>query len=221
MTQAIDDVSALPGRTVHAQEMQSIGKVTHLYAVDGDGEPVWVAVEAKFGLFNKRTILIPLARLKEEHEELVVPYSLERIQATPELEGDEISEEDDRRLRDHYSIDAADQELRSDNSSYATLVPDEPVTAKRVEDPSSLETPDPDKRDDETYERLRDPGSAEAREIDAAEIANQATGGGSKAQGGAADEDSGDGEAGDDTSAERPTDQSSSEPGDKRERSGG
>ena len=116
-------------------------------------------MRASFGLFKKQDIVIPLARLKEEDGELVVPYSLERIQATPEVDGDEIDEADDRRLRDHFGIDTADQEVRSDNSSYATLIPDEPATAKRVEDPSSLETPDADKRDDETYERLKDPGS--------------------------------------------------------------
>ena len=39
MTAAIEDVSALPGRTVHDQEKRAIGKVEHVYAIDGDGRP--------------------------------------------------------------------------------------------------------------------------------------------------------------------------------------
>ncbi len=72
---------------------------------------------------DKRTVLIPLARLKDEDGELRVPYSKDHIGNTPEIDGtDEISAESDRALRDHYGIDRADQELRDDNDSYATLV---------------------------------------------------------------------------------------------------
>jgi hypothetical protein len=225
MTQAIEDIGSLPDRKVHDQEMQVIGKVTHVYAIDGDGVPVWVCVRGSFGLFNKQDVIVPLARLKEEDGELVVPYSIEHMRATPEVEGDEIDEAMDRKLRDHFSIDAADQELRADNAGYATLIPNEPVTTKKVEDPSSLETPDADRRDDETYQRLHDPGSAEAREIDAGAIANEATSkqgnSGPQDEGGAADESSGDGEDGEDTSAERPADEPSAEAESARERSGG
>ena len=175
MTAAIDDVGALPGRKVHDQERQAIGKVAHVYAVDGDGEPMWIGIEASFGLFDKREIVVPLARLKEEDGDLLVPYSIDHIRRAPEIEADEIDEQADRRLRDHFGIDVADQELRDDNLSYATLVTDQEGVARRAEDPESLESPDPDKRTDETYERLKDAGPAETRDVDAGEIANELT----------------------------------------------
>lgn len=228
MTAAIEDVSALPGRTVHDQEKRSIGKVEHVYAIDGDGQTAWVGVKASFGMFDKRLIVIPLARMKDEDGDLVVPYSLDHIKATPEIDGDEIGEEDDRRLRDHYSIDAGDQELRDDNLSYATLVPDEGGTAKRVEDPSSLETPDADKRTDETYERLKDAGPAETRDVDAGEIANELTtnqansdegaGEGGDKRGGRGDAGE---EGGEDTRVSRSADEPAAAADAKRERSGG
>ena len=175
MTAAIDDVGALPGRKVHDQERQAIGKVAHVYAIDGDGEPMWIGIKASFGLFDKREILVPLARLKEEDGELLVPYSIDHIRRAPEIESDEIDEQADRRLRDHFGIDSADQELRDDNHSYATLVTEQTGVARRVEDPESLESPNPDKRTDETYERLNDVGSAETRDVDAGQIANELT----------------------------------------------
>lgn len=174
MTEAIEDVSELPGKTVTDQEENPIGEIKEIYAADGE-EPAWVGVEAKFGMNDKRMVLIPLARLKDEHGELRVPYSKEHIKNTPQLESDgEIDEEMGRKLRDHFGIDAADQELREDNDGYATLVPDS-ITAEKVDDPDSLETPDADKTDEETMERLHDSGQSEMRDVDAGAIADEAT----------------------------------------------
>ncbi len=174
MTAPIEDVSSLPGKKVSDQEENPIGEVKEIYAMEGDGDPMWVTVEASFGMGDKRTIFIPLARLKEEDGELRVPYSKGHIQNTPEVDGqDGISEECDRKLRDHFGIDRADQELRADNMSYATLVPEEGGKAELVDDADSVETPDADKRTDETKERLHDPGSSEMRDVDAGAIADE------------------------------------------------
>jgi hypothetical protein len=174
MTAPIEDVSSLPGQKVTDQEENTIGEIKEIYAIDGDGEPVWVTVEASFGMGNKRTVFVPLARLKDEDGTLRVPYSKGHLEQTPEVDGsDGISAENDRQLRDHYGIDTGDQELRQDNNSYATLVPEGEGTARLAEDPDSLETPNADKRDDETKQRLHDPGSSDTRDVDAGAIADE------------------------------------------------
>jgi hypothetical protein len=174
MTAPIEDVSSLPGKKLTDQEENTIGEIKEIYAQDGDGEPVWVMVEASFGMSDKRNVFVPLARLKDEDGDLRVPYSKEHVGNTPQVDSDdEISPECDRKLRDHYGIDRADQELRSDNHSYATMVPDEGGTSKRVEDADSLETPDADTRTDETKERLDNPGASDTRDVDAGELADQ------------------------------------------------
>jgi hypothetical protein len=173
MTAPIQDVTSLPGTKVTDQEENPIGEVKDIYALGGDGEPAWVTVEVSFGMSDKRTVFIPLARLKDEDGELRVPYSKDHIGNTPEVDAREgISPEHERQLRDHYGIDRADQELRSDNDSYATLVPEEEGTLRVAEDADSLETPNADKRDDETRERLHDPGSNETRDVDAGAFAD-------------------------------------------------
>ncbi|MGN6167756.1 MAG: PRC-barrel domain-containing protein [Solirubrobacteraceae bacterium] len=170
MTAPIEDVGELPGKEVTDQKQEPIGKITEIYAVGGDGDPAWVAVEGKFSK-GKRTVLIPIARLKDENGSLRVPYSRDHIGETPEVDDEsDISAECERKLRDHFGIDRGDQELRSDNKSYATRVPEEEGTAKRAEDPSSLEMPDADKRTDETMSRLKDPGSSEIRHITADDV---------------------------------------------------
>ena len=176
MTAPIDDVSSLPGRKVTDQEENTIGEIKEIYAIGGDGEPMWLSVEASFGMANKRTLFIPLARLKDEAGELRVPYSKEHVGNTPEVDGDEISAELERKLRDHYGIDRADQELRQHNDSYATLVTEQEGTAQRVEDASTIETPNANKVDDETRARLEDVGSAETRKVTAEDVAHGESG---------------------------------------------
>lgn len=176
MTAPIEDVSSLPGKKISDQAESPLGEIKEIYATEA-GYPMWVAVELSTGIGDKRIAFIPLARIKDENGELRVPYSKQRIGDAPEVEGDDgISEECDRKLRDYYGIDVGDQELRADNKSYATLVPDEAGASKRVEDVGELETPDADTRTDESRERLHDPGSAEMRKVTAEDVVHNTQG---------------------------------------------
>jgi hypothetical protein len=171
MTAPIEDVTSLPGKKISDQAENPIGEVKQIYATDG--YPMWVAVELSSGIAKQRTVFIPLARIKDEDGELRVPYSAQRLGEAPEVDdSDGISAECDRDLRDYYGIDAGDQELRSDNKSYATLVPEEGGESERVENLDELDTPDADTRTDESHERLRDPGSAEMRQVSADQVAH-------------------------------------------------
>jgi len=172
MSEAIDDVGSLPGRKLIDQASNPIGKVKDIYAMD-DGYPMWVAVELSTGLFGARTVFVPLARLKDEGGQLLVPYSKQRIADAPKVEGGEgISAECDRLLRDYYGIDTGDQEMRADNKSYAVRVSEQGGAAELVDDPAGLETPDADKRTDETMQRRDDPGSSETRKVTAADVSH-------------------------------------------------
>jgi hypothetical protein len=134
MASAIEDANSLPGETVSDQDGLKIGKIKRLYGVGADESVMWVTIETSLGIGNDREVFVPLARLKHEQGEVRVPYSVQHIQSAPEIEaGEEVSEGDDRKLRDFYSIDLADQELRTDNESYANQVPDGDEAARRVE----------------------------------------------------------------------------------------
>ena len=104
----------LPGRTVYDQLGRKLGPVQQLYAPGGEGDPMWATVETSTGLFHKRVVFLPLARLKEEGGNVQTPYSRQYIEKSPDVEpGDELAPEDDRALRDHYGIDRGDEELRA------------------------------------------------------------------------------------------------------------
>lgn len=205
MTAPIEDVSSLPGKKISDQAENPIGKVKQIYATDG--YPMWVEVEMSSGIAKKRKVLIPLARIKDEDGELRVPYSVKRIGDAPEVDdSDGISAECDRELRDYYGIDTGDQEMRSDNKSYASLVPEEGGEAQLVEDLDALETPDADTRTDETHERLRDPGSAEIRQVTAEDVTHDTQDSDEGEAGRDPDEDD-DREAGEDEDDDREADE--------------
>jgi hypothetical protein len=194
MTAPIEDVSSLPGKKISDQAENPVGKVKDIYATDG--YPMWVSVEMSQGLAKKRTVFIPLARIKDEDGELRVPYSVQRIGDAPEVDdSDGISVECDRQLRDYYGIDTGDQELRADNKSYATLVHEEGGESRRVENVDELDTPNADTRTDESHERLRDPGSAEMRHVTAEDVTHDTQSSGSEEgegdDGNSRDQDSG------------------------------
>ena len=86
MTAPIEDVSNLPGKKVSDQEGTSIGKVKEIYATGEDGQPTWVEIEGSFGTREKRSVLIPLARLKDEDGSIGVPYSKNRIGDCPDVD---------------------------------------------------------------------------------------------------------------------------------------
>jgi hypothetical protein len=52
-------------------------------------------------------------------------------------------------------------------------VPEEEGTAELVEDADKVETPDADKRTDETKSPLQDPGRAETRKVTAEDVVDE------------------------------------------------
>jgi hypothetical protein len=173
MTESIDDISSLPGREIKDQEEQPLGEVKAIYTTE-DGFPMWVSVEVKTGMTTKDTVYLPLARLKVEKDEVQVPYSKEHMLDAPKPDDDDrISAECDREMRIYYGIGTADQEMWDDNKGYATLVPDEFGEAERVDDPDDVETPDADKRTEETHKRVHEPGASEMRDVSADEVMDE------------------------------------------------
>jgi sporulation protein YlmC with PRC-barrel domain len=162
MASAIDDVSSLPGETVNDQDGRKIGQVKDIFGVGDDETPMWVTIEASTGIGRARRIFVPLARLKQQEDEIRVPYSYSHVHDSPEIEtDDELSEEDDRALRSYYAIGLADQELVDAAQSYASQVPDEEGPARKM-DASAAEGPvreiddkPPAERAAEAYEKER------------------------------------------------------------------
>src|SRR6201995_5515266 len=170
MASAIEDVSDLPGETVTDQDGRKIGQVKEIYGVGEDDTPMWVTIESSTGLGRKRQVFVPLARIKNQHDDIRVPYSFDHIHDSPEIEpGDEISEEDDRALRIYYAIGLADQELVGSARSYASQVVEDEGSARKLDADSAegpareLDDTPPAKRVAEAYEKQKEEEGEEHR----------------------------------------------------------
>lgn len=169
MASAIGDVSSLPGETVNDHDGRKIGQVKEIYAVGEHETPMWVTIESPIGLGRTRLVFVPLARLKQQEDEIRVPYTFAHILDSPEVEpGEELSAEDDRALRGYYSVGLADQELVQGAQSYASQVPDEDEPARKI-DASAAQGPvreiddtPPAERVAEAYEKQRQEQGEEA-----------------------------------------------------------
>ena len=76
--------------------------------------------------------------------------------------GDEISEEDDEKLRLYYAIGLADEEFRTESNSYASQVPEGEAPAQKVtDDLDGKETPGGETRDRSVEERHEEYSPAE------------------------------------------------------------
>jgi sporulation protein YlmC with PRC-barrel domain len=163
MASAIEDVSSLPGETVGDQDGRKIGEVREVFGVGEDETPMWVIIESSTGIRRSRRLFVPLARLKQQGDEIRVPYSYSHIHDAPAIEAkDELSEEDDRALRAYYAIGLGDQELVQAAQSYASQVPEEDGPARRI-DAAAAEGPvreladkPPAERAAEAYEKQKE-----------------------------------------------------------------
>jgi sporulation protein YlmC with PRC-barrel domain len=168
MALRIEDVSSLPGRKIVDQEGESVGEIKDVYGVGEDGEPMWVAIDTSKGErigeeTSDKIVVVPLARIREADENLSVPYSIAHVEDGPEVDaGDEISEEDDVKLRLYYAIGLADEEFRTESNSYASQVPEGEAPAQKVtDDLDGKETPGGESKDRSVEERHEEYSPAE------------------------------------------------------------
>src|SRR5436309_5228576 len=103
----VEDVSSMPGSKVFDQMAEELGEIKEVYGLGDDSDPMWVAIETSGE--DSKMVVVPMARVKQEGDDLTVPYSADHVKEAPEVEtGDEISHEDDQKLRVYYSIGLAD-----------------------------------------------------------------------------------------------------------------
>ena len=143
MTAPIEDVSSLPGD----QQEVEIGEITDVYVAE-DGFPMWVAVHTRKESGTGPGCSSRSRASRRKAGSCGSRTASHTSSTSPEVDaGDRISEDCDHALRTYYGIGAADQELWSDNTGYATLVPDEAAPASRAENVDELESPDPRQAD--------------------------------------------------------------------------
>ena len=96
------EAETFQGKTVFSAEGEKVGDVDKVLYDKATGKPEWLAIQT--GLVGRKSRLTPFAGAERRADGVSVPYSASQIQAAPELEGDEIAQELERRLASHYGL---------------------------------------------------------------------------------------------------------------------
>jgi hypothetical protein len=104
MTQAIEWV-AYQGRLLYDPDSNAIGAIEEFYIDREDGKPVWALVYT--GPDGTHLAFVPLreARIYGDGEDLQVSVTGDEVRDAPSIEdGGELSQDDERRLYQHYGM---------------------------------------------------------------------------------------------------------------------
>jgi uncharacterized protein (TIGR02271 family) len=108
----MDDVRNLQGSTVHAQDGSKIGSVEEIFYDADTNEPEWIGIGT--GFFSSKRVLVPLVGASASSGGVTVPYSKDMVKDSPDVSGDEISEDLERQLYSYYGVSYSD--ARSDTT---------------------------------------------------------------------------------------------------------
>ena len=109
----LQDVQNWRGQDLHSSDGDKIGKVEEIYLDRQTEEPEWLAV--KTGMFGSNISFVPIQQAKTSGDGVSVPFSKDQVKDAPNVEADgELSEEEERRLYDHYGQDFGDFDYDSE-----------------------------------------------------------------------------------------------------------
>ena len=104
------------GKPLYSADGERLGDVDAVLVDTQTRNPEWFAIGTGLG---RERLLVPVEGSEARLDGIFVSYGAEQVRATPKLEGDEISQETERRLYSHYG-------LRYSERRSGTGLPDRP-----------------------------------------------------------------------------------------------
>jgi uncharacterized protein (TIGR02271 family) len=108
----IKELSTMRGKPVYTSDGEKLGEFEEIYHDEATGEPEWIRVKSSGRISGTKYFLIPLqgAEFQDSEDPAIrVPYSKDRVQDAPDVEGEWISEEEERRLYNYYGLQVSER----------------------------------------------------------------------------------------------------------------
>jgi len=99
------------GQPVYDSAGEKIGKVEEIYYDTQTHVPEWIGVGA--GFFGGKRVLVPVRGAQVSEDGLMVAYSKQQVNDSPDIDEDEISQQCEAELVAHYRMDYSQQETQS------------------------------------------------------------------------------------------------------------
>jgi len=107
----VDELNEMRGTPVLASDGDKIGSLEEIFYDEQTGKPEWIGVGT--GFFGTKRVLVPVEGTNLDGERITVPYSKEQVQDSPDIDGDEVSQDTEADLYAHYGLGYSEQ--RSDS----------------------------------------------------------------------------------------------------------
>jgi uncharacterized protein (TIGR02271 family) len=101
-TMTMEQVRNLQGSTVYAQDGSKIGSVEEIFYDADTNEPEWIGIGT--GFFSSKRVLVPLVGANASSDGVTVPFAKDMVKDSPDVSGDEISEDLERQLYSYYGV---------------------------------------------------------------------------------------------------------------------
>ena len=98
------------GADVYDSSGDKIGSVDEIFYDEETNQPEWIGIGT--GFFGTKRVLVPVQGASFEGDEVRVPYSKDQVKSSPDIDGDEISQDTEYELGSYYGLGYS--ERRSD-----------------------------------------------------------------------------------------------------------
>ncbi len=106
----MDQIQQLRDRPVYSREGEKIGAVEEIFIDYETSRPEWIGIGT--GFFGTKRVLVPVQGASLDSEGVRVAYSKDQVKDSPDIDGDDVSQETEYELATHYGLDYSEQ--RSD-----------------------------------------------------------------------------------------------------------
>ena len=129
----IDELLEITGEPVYDSAGEEIGQVEEIFADYDTGVAEWIGIGT--GFLRMKRVIVPATGAEIRDRALHVPYGKELVTESPDVDGDEISQETERDLYAHYGLRYSDAVSDTGLPAEQEAAPDtfaEPATAGDV-----------------------------------------------------------------------------------------
>jgi uncharacterized protein (TIGR02271 family) len=98
----MERLSEARGAPVYDAEGEKIGEVEEIFFDTDSGQPEWVGIGT--GFFGTKRVLVPLESGHLDRDGLRVPYHKDFVKDSPDVDSDEISEQNEQELYAYYRL---------------------------------------------------------------------------------------------------------------------
>jgi uncharacterized protein (TIGR02271 family) len=102
-TMTVDRLVEMRGTPVYSSDGEKIGGVEEIFVDQETGQPEWIGLGT--GFLGTKRVLVPVVGAQIAEDRVTVPYDKKQVKKTPDIDGDEISQETEAKLYAHYGLE--------------------------------------------------------------------------------------------------------------------